>query len=196
MKKSRDAFRTISEVSDWLDTPAHVLRFWETKFSQIKPVKRAGGRRYYRPQDMELLGGIKQLLHSDGMSIKAVQSLIKEKGAKHVASFGPSITAPAPEPVEKLPVKNDDTVIETVMKRPAANAPVSDEPAAMGDLFGFEPETNVVQLPTAKTATPVVRPMVLETLAAVSVEKLAARAAKIAPLAAKLAELHGRMVRD
>ncbi|MFU8777441.1 MAG: MerR family transcriptional regulator, partial [Roseovarius sp.] len=63
MGKAADAFRTISEVADWLDVPAHVLRFWESKFPQIKPVKRAGGRRYYRPADMALLGGIKVLLH-------------------------------------------------------------------------------------------------------------------------------------
>ena len=90
MAKSRDAFRTISEVSDWLDTPAHVLRFWESKFSQIKPIKRAGGRRYYRPEDMELLGGIKALLHDQGMTIKGVQKLLREKGIKHVAAMGPS----------------------------------------------------------------------------------------------------------
>ncbi len=90
MAKSRDAFRTISEVSDLLDTPAHVLRFWESKFSQIKPIKRAGGRRYYRPEDMELLGGIKALLHDQGMTIKGVQKLLREKGIKHVAAMGPS----------------------------------------------------------------------------------------------------------
>ena len=65
MEKSRDAFRTISEVADWLGTPTHVLRFWESRFSQVKPVKRAGGRRYYRPADMELLGGIKKLVAGD-----------------------------------------------------------------------------------------------------------------------------------
>ena len=85
MAKSADAFRTISEVADWLETPAHVLRFWESKFSQVKPVKRAGGRRYYRPTDMLLLGGIKKLLHVDGMTIKGVQKLLREKGVKHVA---------------------------------------------------------------------------------------------------------------
>ncbi len=87
MAKSADAFRTISEVADWLDTPAHVLRFWESKFNQVKPVKRAGGRRYYRPADMKLLGGIKQLLHNDGMTIKNVQKTLREQGIKHVASF-------------------------------------------------------------------------------------------------------------
>ena len=87
MVKSPDAFRTISEVSDWLDRPTHVLRFWESKFPQIKPVKRAGGRRYYRPQDMLLLGGIKRLLHDDGMTIKGVQKLLREQGIAHVVSL-------------------------------------------------------------------------------------------------------------
>lgn len=87
MAKAPDAFRTISEVADWLGTPAHVLRFWESKFSQVKPVKRAGGRRYYRRQDMVLLGGIKKLLHEDGLTIKAVQQLLRQEGAKHVAGM-------------------------------------------------------------------------------------------------------------
>ncbi len=84
MAKSRDAFRTISEVSTTLDTPTHVLRFWESKFSQIKPVKRAGGRRYYRPDDIKLLSGIKELLHGQGMTIKGVQKLLREKSIKYV----------------------------------------------------------------------------------------------------------------
>lgn len=88
MSKSRDAFRTISEVADELATPAHVLRFWESKFSQVKPVKRAGGRRYYRPADLDLLAGIKKLLHDDGMTIKGAQKLLREQGVKHVGSLG------------------------------------------------------------------------------------------------------------
>ena len=76
MAKSADAFRTISEVSTILDTPTHVLRFWESRFPQIKPVKRAGGRRYYRPEDILLLGGIKRLLHEDGMASRGVQTLL------------------------------------------------------------------------------------------------------------------------
>ena len=87
MSKSPDAFRTISEVAEWLDTPAHVLRFWESRFTQVKPIKRAGGRRYYRPADMALLGGIKKLLHEDGMTIKGVQKVLREKGVKHVAGL-------------------------------------------------------------------------------------------------------------
>lgn len=91
MTKSPDAFRTISEVAEWLDVPAHVLRFWESRFSQVKPVKRAGGRRYYRPTDMELLGGIKRLLHDDGLTIRGVQKLLREEGVRHVAALSPAI---------------------------------------------------------------------------------------------------------
>lgn len=87
MEKSAEAFRTISEVSELLDTPAHVLRFWESRFSQVRPVKRAGGRRYYRPNDLALLGGIKKLLHEDGLTIRGVQKILKEQGVRHVAAF-------------------------------------------------------------------------------------------------------------
>jgi len=87
MSKSPDAFRTISEVAEWLGVQAHVLRFWESKFAQVKPVKRAGGRRYYRPADMLLLGGLKQLLHEDGLTIKGAQKLLREKGVPHVSDM-------------------------------------------------------------------------------------------------------------
>ena len=82
--KSPEAFRTISEVSKDLSLPQHVLRFWETKFVQIKPIKRGGGRRYYRPEDIELLKGIKYLLYNDGYTIRGVQKVIKENGAKKI----------------------------------------------------------------------------------------------------------------
>ncbi|WP_226934194.1 MerR family transcriptional regulator [Pseudogemmobacter faecipullorum] len=85
MSKSPDAFRTISEVAEALDTPAHVLRFWETRFPQIRPVKRAGGRRYYRPSDLALLAGIRRLLHDQGMTIRGVQKLLREQGIRYVA---------------------------------------------------------------------------------------------------------------
>ena len=80
--KSPEAFRTISEVSKDLSLPQHVLRFWETKFAQIKPIKRGGGRRYYRPEDVKLLKGIKNLLYNDGYTIRGVQKVIKENGTK------------------------------------------------------------------------------------------------------------------
>lgn len=84
MSKSEKAFRNISEVSEWLATPTHVLRFWESKFSQIKPIKRAGGRRYYRPKDMLIIGGIKQLLHIEGHTIKGAKQVFREKGLNYV----------------------------------------------------------------------------------------------------------------
>jgi len=87
MIKSANAFRTISEVAEWLDTETHVLRFWESKFSQIKPVKRAGGRRYYRPKDMLIIGGIKKLLHEDGLTIKGTQRIIKDRGLNYVSNL-------------------------------------------------------------------------------------------------------------
>ena len=82
--KSPEAFRTISEVSNDLSLPQHVLRFWETKFAQIKPIKRGGGRRYYRPEDVDLLKGIKNLLYNDGYTIRGVQKVIKENGSKNI----------------------------------------------------------------------------------------------------------------
>jgi len=96
MTKSANAFRTISEVAEWLETETHVLRFWESKFNQIKPVKRAGGRRYYRPKDMLIIGGIKKLLHEDGLTIKGTQRIIKEKGINYISELSrPLISAKA-----------------------------------------------------------------------------------------------------
>lgn len=86
--KSPDAFRTISEVADDLDIPQHVLRFWETRFSQIKPLKRGGGRRYYRPDDVVLLKGIRRLLYGEGYTIKGLQRILKEQGPRHVQAIG------------------------------------------------------------------------------------------------------------
>ena len=88
VEKSPDAFRTISEAAEELDVPQHVLRFWETRFNQIKPMKRAGGRRYYRPTDVELLNGIRSLLYKEGYTIRGVQKILKEDGASYVAGVG------------------------------------------------------------------------------------------------------------
>jgi DNA-binding transcriptional MerR regulator len=113
--KSAEAFRTISEVAIELDVPQHVLRFWESRFVQIKPVKRAGGRRYYRPEDVDLLKGIRALLYSDGFTIKGVQKVLKERGLRHVAEVGRGGVPSKPEPV----------VIEKIVyvEKPAAAAP-------------------------------------------------------------------------
>ncbi len=86
--KSPDAFRTISEVAEDLDIPQHVLRFWETRFNQIKPLKRGGGRRYYRPDDVALLKGIRRLLYGEGYTIKGLQRILKEQGPRHVQAIG------------------------------------------------------------------------------------------------------------
>jgi DNA-binding transcriptional MerR regulator len=87
-QKSPEAFRTISEVAAELDVPQHVLRFWETKFTTIKPLKRGGGRRYYRPDDLDLLRGIRSLLYRDGLTIKGVQKILREQGPRYVIEFG------------------------------------------------------------------------------------------------------------
>jgi DNA-binding transcriptional MerR regulator len=88
VEKSPDAFRTISEAAEELSVPQHVLRFWETRFTQIKPMKRAGGRRYYRPTDIELLKGIHTLLYSQGYTIRGVQRILKEEGGSYVTAIG------------------------------------------------------------------------------------------------------------
>ncbi|MEP3331331.1 MerR family transcriptional regulator [Sedimentitalea sp.] len=126
MTKSPDAFRTISEVADWLGIQAHVLRFWESKFSQVKPVKRAGGRRYYRPTDMLLLGGIKQLLYEDGLTIKGVQKILREQGVNHVAAM----SAPLAEGPEEPAV--DDSPESPILEDKAPEPPseIAEPPAA------------------------------------------------------------------
>ena len=93
MDKAPDAFRTISEVADDLDIPQHVLRFWETRFAQIKPMKRSGGRRYYRPDDVDLLRGIRRLLYGEGYTIRGVQRILKEHGVKAVQGLVDGSTA-------------------------------------------------------------------------------------------------------
>jgi DNA-binding transcriptional MerR regulator len=95
VEKAPDAFRTISEVADDLDLPQHVLRFWETRFAQIKPMKRGGGRRYYRPEDVDLLRGIRHLLYGEGYTIRGVQRILKDEGIKFVQAVWKS---GAPQP--------------------------------------------------------------------------------------------------
>jgi DNA-binding transcriptional MerR regulator len=128
MDKSAEAFRTISEVATLLETPAHVLRFWETRFPQIRPVKRAGGRRYYRPNDVALLTGIKYLLHAEGMTIRGVQKVLRDQGVRHVAAL---------IGVEISDIDQD------------AEAALS---AALSSNFGIEPEPDVPP-ERAETAT-------------------------------------------
>lgn len=147
MDKSPDAFRTITEVAEWLDTPAHVLRFWESRFPQIKPVKRAGGRRYYRPIDMLLLGGIKKLLHEDGITIKGVQNLLREKGIKHVQSLSlplgltvtikkkPAVKAKAAPTPQAAPVEPhiEPTIDPMALQEPVSVPQAKQEPLILSD---------------------------------------------------------------
>lgn len=106
MVKGPDAFRTISEAADELGVAQHVLRFWESKFSFIRPMKRAGGRRFYRPQDIAILSGVRRLLHDEGYTIKGVQRLHREEGLKRIlgdSDEAPAASAPAPEPKSAEP---------------------------------------------------------------------------------------------
>ncbi|MBX3575578.1 MAG: MerR family transcriptional regulator [Rhizobiaceae bacterium] len=109
MDKSPDAFRTISEVADDLDLPQHVLRFWETRFTQIKPMKRGGGRRYYRPQDVELIKGIRHMLYEQGYTIKGVQKLLRDNGNQFIVAVG----------------NGDLAAIEAIAQRKKAEAPLT-----------------------------------------------------------------------
>jgi DNA-binding transcriptional MerR regulator len=148
MSKSPEAFRTISEVAEQLDLPAHVLRFWETRFAQVKPVKRGGGRRYYRPDDVRLLRGIRGLLYDDGMTIKGVQKILREQGVRHVIGLGTveEPAAPAPPPV---PAKT---------RRPAAAPAPLREPAlavAEGPAEGEAPRPQADLFDAAEVAAAV-----------------------------------------
>jgi DNA-binding transcriptional MerR regulator len=123
--KSAEAFRTISEVAIELDVPQHVLRFWESRFTQIKPVKRAGGRRYYRPEDIDLLKGIRALLYSDGLTIRGVQKVLKERGMRHVTDLGRG-EAPQPQVIEKIVYVEKTISVPQPQKRPNHLRAVSD----------------------------------------------------------------------
>lgn len=116
--KGPDAFRTISEVAGDLDLPQHVLRFWETRFSQIKPLKRGGGRRYYRPDDVDLLRGIRHLLYDEGYTIKGVQRILKERGIRFVSDTGIE-EAEAPADSGEAVVANDEAYNHTGTSGPA-----------------------------------------------------------------------------
>lgn len=132
--KGAQAFRTIREVADWLGVEAHVLRFWESKFPQIKPVKRAGGRRYYRPADMHLIGGIKVLLHDEGYTIRGVQRLMKEDGQEAVIAKAPPLDE------GEGPVSDADAWAEDAAKDAAAARAEAAE-ADQADLpFDMPPE--------------------------------------------------------
>lgn len=201
MAKSRDAFRTISEVSSALDTPTHVLRFWESKFSQIKPVKRAGGRRYYRPDDILLLSGIKNLLHEQGMTIKGTQKLLREQGVKHVAAMAkdglfsddaasvspPKATAPKSAPAATVavppPAAAPSAGTDNVVTFSNATCEQPAEPQAPAD--------PALEVNAPKQLAP--RPQILSLLARSDGAVLRNRAGQIAPLVARLESIRDRM---
>jgi len=137
LDKAPDAFRTISEVADDLDIPQHVLRFWETRFAQIKPMKRSGGRRYYRPDDVDLLRGIRRLLYGEGYTIRGVQRILKEHGIKSVQGLADNSTAVSFGAIEEavgqslLEVDGDDTSIH------------SDDEEEDGEYEGAEEENGI-----------------------------------------------------
>ena len=171
MSKSEKAFRNISEVSDWLETPTHVLRFWESKFSQIKPTKRAGGRRYYRPKDMLLIGGIKQLLHIEGHTIKGAKQVLREKGLNYVVGLSKPIISKeyveavnvekANEEVTKTNVKshNEKQTSLKIQKYNSSNQKVPDQPGLF-DFFDTENPNNDKNL-SDKMRNPLLSPSVL-----------------------------------
>jgi len=121
LDKAPDAFRTISEVADDLDVPQHVLRFWETRFAQIKPMKRSGGRRYYRPEDVNLLRGIRHLLYGQGYTIRGVQRILREQGIKTVQNWQSGAISPM------APVAEDDEPDHEEMLRNAVSEEMSDD---------------------------------------------------------------------
>jgi len=130
MDKAPDAYRTISEVAEDLDLPQHVLRFWETRFPQIRPLKRGGGRRYYRPDDVELLKGIRHLLYKEGYTIKGVQRILKEQGVKAVLAFVRETLTERAEIEVPLPPARTET--EFVLMHGESNGASVPAPAANG----------------------------------------------------------------
>jgi DNA-binding transcriptional MerR regulator len=126
IEKSEEAYRTIGEVAERLDLPPHVLRFWETRFKEIAPVKRAGGRRFYRPRDVELVAAIRHLLYGEGYTIKGVQRLLKESGTRAVIESARSGAPLRPLPVEtgEAPPEPPQVFAEEERPEPTLDAPV------------------------------------------------------------------------
>ena len=172
MDKSADAFRTISEVAEHLDTPAHVLRFWESRFPQIKPVKRAGGRRYYRPSDVALLTGIKRLLYNEGMTIRGVQKILREQGVRHVAGLSGDLVGDGGDE-EAVYIDHDDVVqtAEVAPFRPAPGLAAAMAKAVdHGNFGGARPLAPSMPLPSTAPAqgTLLLTPVAVQPLGPVS----------------------------
>ena len=214
MAKARDAFRTISEVSEALDTPAHVLRFWESKFKQIKPVKRAGGRRYYRPDDLALLAAIKDLLHNQNNAIKDTQRYIRDTGVKAIVAEGhrlldlgeegSGVSTPVMPPAATVPDQQQDLFAKPTQEIPPATPTpdaLSVDEAEPVPSFArrVEPEApaletkSAITLPPQPAARDDVGSRILASLWAADPGKLQTQAEQIAPLAAKLTKLRDEL---
>jgi DNA-binding transcriptional MerR regulator len=128
MNKSAEAFRTIGEVADELQIPKHVLRFWEGRFPQIRPMKRGGGRRYYRPEDMELLRGIRALLHAEGYTIRGVQKILREHGVEQVKAAAHRVLAAQAAAAPAEPASRKRGIKPVARATPAATQPESKGP--------------------------------------------------------------------
>lgn len=161
VKKSPNAFRTISEVSDALEVPAHVLRFWESKFNQIKPVKRGGGRRYYRPTDLDLIRGIRDLLYSEGLTIKGVQKVLREKGVRHVMDVGTLTDVREvnvkdetlwDEPDGKQLEQREDRQDEHLFEMAESRAPAPRKPVELTEKPASKPDQKSKKLEVVKAA--------------------------------------------
>ncbi|MFZ0426202.1 MAG: MerR family transcriptional regulator [Xanthobacteraceae bacterium] len=137
MDKAPDAFRTISEVADEIDVPQHVLRFWETRFQQIRPMKRGGGRRYYRPDDVDLLRGVRHLLYGEGYTIRGVQRIMREQGAAFVQDVWRAGAEPPP------PEHNDDKAETERLDETEDVAAARPEP----NLFALAPSSAAERIP-------------------------------------------------
>jgi DNA-binding transcriptional MerR regulator len=135
-EKSPEAFRTISEVADELDLPQHVLRFWETRFQQIKPMKRGGGRRYYRPDDIDLLRGIRHLLYGEGYTIRGAQRILKDHGIKFVQNVW---RVGAPQPARATEAPEPDIPEAAPLRPQPPSARRGEAESAHRRLFGLLP---------------------------------------------------------
>jgi DNA-binding transcriptional MerR regulator len=187
--KSPEAFRTISEVADMLDVPQHVLRFWETRFPQIKPVKRAGGRRFYRPEDVDLLRGIQLLLYYEGYTIRGAQKILREKGVRYTASLGRELRQNGhvlTQPQLAVPIIEGDDA-EALAPIAKVEGREADALASLVEVEGREAETPAAEFEPMPFAPPE---------AAVAVESAPAensRRTRLEAIRAELAELKIRL---
>jgi DNA-binding transcriptional MerR regulator len=136
LNKAPEAFRTISEVAEGLDVPQHVLRFWETRFTQIRPMKRGGGRRYYRPNDVDLLNGIRQLLYGEGYTIRGVQRILRDHGVAHVTAIGRGEIRAEPEAAAGREVELETKPAEQVTPPAPAMVEATPPPQPDGPALG------------------------------------------------------------